>query len=98
MTTRSAPETSDEFQILQGRLAAMWPQIGARLTADTHGQHTVLVIPSITVDVEFTTAALKAYEERMLCMLLLLRDPDVHVIFVTSEPVHAEIIDYYLQL
>jgi hypothetical protein len=94
------PESAinSDFQRLQDKLPSMWSQIGARLTADTRGQHTVVVIPSITVDVDFTTAALKAYEERMLFMLFLLRDPDIHVVFVTSEPVHPEIIDYYLQL
>jgi hypothetical protein len=86
------------FQALQSKLVAMWSQIGSRLTDDTTAQHTVVVIPSITVDVEFTTSALKAYEERMLYMLFLLRDPDIHLVFVTSEPVDPEIADYYLQL
>jgi hypothetical protein len=76
----------------------MWHQIGAALTDDTRAHHTVVVVPSITVDVEFTTSALKAYEERMLFMLFLLRDPEIHLVLVTSEPVQSEIIDYYLEL
>jgi hypothetical protein len=34
----------------------------------------------------------------MLFMLFLLRDPDINLVFVTSEPVDPEIVDYYLQL
>src|SRR6478672_1430791 len=83
------------FEQLQTKLVSMWGQIGSRLTADTSEKHTVVVVPSITVDVDFTTSALKAYEERMLFML---RDPDISLLFVTSEPVDPEIVDYYLQL
>src|SRR5690606_20320494 len=43
-------------------------------------------------------SALKAYEERMLFMLFLLRDPQIELVLVTSEPVQQEIIDYYLEL
>jgi pheganomycin biosynthesis PGM1-like protein len=98
MQAQTGPGQGDAFQALQDKLAAMWPQIGARLTADTKGQHTVVVIPSMTVDLDFTTAALKAYEERMPYMLFLLRDPDIQIVFVTSEPVQPEITDYYVQL
>src|SRR6476659_7584394 len=86
------------FEQLQTKLVSMWGQIGSRLTADTSEKHAVVVVPSITVDVDFTTSALKAYEERMLFMLFLLRDPDISLVFVTSEPVDPEIVDYYLQL
>lgn len=36
------------------------------------------------------------YEERLLFLLLLLRRPGVRVVFVSSRPVHPDIIDYYL--
>jgi hypothetical protein len=38
------------------------------------------------------------YEERMLCMLMLLKLPRTRIIYVTSQPVSEEIIDYYLHL
>ena len=38
------------------------------------------------------------YEERMLCMLLLLRLPRTRVIYVTSKPIAEPIVDYYLHL
>jgi hypothetical protein len=36
------------------------------------------------------------YEERLLCMLLLLRKPRTNVIYVTSETIDPVTIDYYL--
>jgi hypothetical protein len=89
---------ADSFQQLQQRLGSMWHQIGAALTDDTRAHHTVVVVPSLTVDTDFTTSALRAYEERMLFMLFLLRDPEIHLVLATSEPVAPEIVDYYLQL
>ena len=38
------------------------------------------------------------YEERLLFILMRLRHPRARVLYVTSEPVPAEIVDYYLQL
>jgi hypothetical protein len=38
------------------------------------------------------------YEERMLCLLLLLRLPRTRVIYVSSSPIPEPIIDYYLHL
>lgn len=38
------------------------------------------------------------YEERMLCLLMLLRMPRTQVIYVTSVPIDISIIDYYLHL
>jgi hypothetical protein len=38
------------------------------------------------------------YEERMLCLLLLLRMPRTRVIYVTSTPISETIVDYYLHL
>ena len=38
------------------------------------------------------------YEERMLCLLMLLRLPRTRVIYVSSTPISSTIIDYYLHL
>ena len=61
---------------------------------------TVVIIPSLTLDSEILTK-IKGhvyYEERMLCMLMLLRMPQTQVVFVSSIPVDAVTIDYYLHL
>ena len=61
---------------------------------------TVVVIPSMTLDREILSK-IKGhcyYEERMLCLLLLLRMPETKVVFVTSLPISGLIIDYYLHM
>ncbi|MFI5188077.1 MAG: peptide ligase PGM1-related protein [Chitinophagales bacterium] len=61
---------------------------------------TIVVVPSLTLDplmLEKLTGQIY-YEERMLCMLMLLRMPNTQVIYVTSIPVDPVIIDYYLHL
>jgi len=67
---------------------------------DNLAHKTIVVIPSLTLDQEVLakiTGALH-YEERMLCLLMLLRMPRAHVIYVSSTPVDPVIIDYYLHL
>lgn len=60
---------------------------------------TVVVVPSRTIEkFHEPPAETQAYEERLLCLLLSLRDPSVHLIYVTSNPVADEIVDYYLDL
>lgn len=60
---------------------------------------TVVIVPSRTIEKFHEPAAeTQAYEERLLCLLLLLRDPEVSVVYVTSMPVADEIVDYYLSL
>ena len=61
---------------------------------------TIVIIPSLTMDAEILSKikGINFYEERLLCMLLLLRMPRTHVVYVTSMPVDPVIIDYYLHL
>ncbi len=87
-----------DFDQLQRKLVDMWQQIGSGLDDGQEGQHTVIVIPSLTVDIDFAVSALQAYEERMLFMLFLLRQPNLHLVYVTSQPIPAAILDYYLEL
>ena len=62
--------------------------------------HTAVVVPSISVNQE-ELAKIEGsafYEERLLFTLIRLANPLARVIYVTSQPVHQEILDYYLQL
>ena len=61
---------------------------------------TIVVIPSLTLDPQIVDKLVGQiyYEERMLCLLMLLRMPNTHVVYVTSIPVDPAIIDYYLHL
>jgi hypothetical protein len=60
----------------------------------------VVVVPSLSLDQHVLKKIPGApfYEERLLCLLMMLRMPRTDVIYVTSEPVHPTIIDYYLHL
>ncbi|MDH3284747.1 MAG: peptide ligase PGM1-related protein, partial [Acidobacteriota bacterium] len=60
----------------------------------------VVVIPSLSLSQEILQkiTGVQHYEERMLCMLMLLRLPRTHVIYVTSSPIDPTIISYYLRL
>jgi hypothetical protein len=59
----------------------------------------IVVLPSISYPVVELRkiAAVQFYEERMLFVLLLLADPAVRIVFVTSETVDPAIVDYYLR-
>ncbi len=84
------------FNLLQQKFA---PQYEA-VFHDKMAPKTVVVIPSLTLDQEILSKidGIVHYEERLLCLLLLLRMPRTHVIYITSVPVDPVIIDYYLHL
>ncbi len=67
---------------------------------DVLAPKTVVVIPSLTLDQEILQKieGIVHYEERLLCLLMLLRMPRTHVVYVTSVPIDPVIIDYYLHL
>ena len=72
----------------------------ARVFSDRLAEQTVVVVPSLSLAPE-ELAKLRGsphYEERMLCLLMLLRLPRTRVVYVTSQPVAATIVDYYLHL
>jgi hypothetical protein len=52
------------------------------------------------MDIEILSkiSGINHYEERMLCMLMLLRMPRTHVIYVTSQTIDPIIVDYYLHM
>ncbi len=59
----------------------------------------VVIVPSRTIDKFHEPAAeTQAYEERLLCLTLMLRDPGLRVVYVTSSAVAEPIVDYYLSL
>jgi hypothetical protein len=60
---------------------------------------TVVVLPSRSVDRwHEPVAETRSYEERLLSFLFELRDPTVELTYVTSLPVAADTIDYYISL
>jgi hypothetical protein len=89
-------EATDQaaYDALQAKLVPLWRSIE---TLNTDEQ-TIVVVPSAEVDFELTASRLQAYEERYLFLLLLLRQPRARMIYVTGQPIHADIIDYYFDL
>jgi len=94
------PPGSQEEEERFARLYAQLPALWTSLMADGHVEQTVLVVPSLSLDKEELQKlkGVRHYEERLLFLLILLSLPKTRVIFVTSEPIHPHIIDYYLQL
>lgn len=86
----------DRFAALQARLKATFPA----LLADARAPRTVVILPSLSLDqqVMAKVSGVHHYEERMLCLLLLLRLPATEVIFLSSSRISESIIDYYLHL
>lgn len=84
------------FSALKRRL----PEIWTALSDDGDYEHTSIIVPSLSVDQEELAKVTGAafYEERLLFALIRLRNPNARVIYVTSQPVHPDIIDYYLDL
>jgi len=91
-----APEQLVSFRDLQAGFARNFTSI----FEDPATPRTVLIIPSLTLDqqVMAKVSGVHHYEERMLCLLLLLRMPRTRVVYVTSTPISETIIDYYLHL
>jgi hypothetical protein len=67
---------------------------------DNLAPKTIVVVPSLTLDQEVLAKVEGAmyYEERLLCLLMLLRMPRANVVYVCSTPIDPVIIDYYLHL
>ncbi|MGI9417254.1 MAG: peptide ligase PGM1-related protein [Geminicoccaceae bacterium] len=82
------------------RLQEGLPDQFRKIFANDRLPRTILVIPSLTLDSEvlMRISGVHHYEERMLCLLLLLRMPRSRVIYVSSTLIAESIIDYYLHL
>src|ERR1035438_41198 len=85
-----------EFKQLQQQLSVQYSSV----FPDRLAAKSVVIVPSLTLDQEILAKidGVMYYEERLLCLLMLLRMPNTHVVYVTSMPVHNIIMDYYLHL
>lgn len=97
---RSVPDLDEDeryaaFDTLQSTMPAAW----AAMRQDFDDE-TVIVVPSISLDrtTATTGTTMQALEERALFFLLLLRQPRLRMVFVTSLPVAEPIVEYYLGL
>ena len=83
------------FDRLQARMGAVWEAM--RLNYE---DESVVVVPSISLDraADPSGSMTQAMEERFLFLLVLLRQPRLRMVYVTSMPVAPEIVEYYLAL
>lgn len=84
----------NQFDQLQEKLVPLWRSIQSL----NHDEQTIVVVPSMSIDMVATGAEIQAYEERFLFLLLLLRQPRARLIYVTSQAISPSIVDYYLDL
>ena len=91
VTTGARPATFEELQA--GFAGRTWGSDPFLLDAGT-----VVVLPSLSFPVSELRkiVGIQHYEERMLFVLLLLRNPQLRVVYLTSQPVDPAIIAYYL--
>ena len=85
-----------EFELLKPRLLDLWNALSAR----EEEPYTSVVIPSLTLD-QSELSKLEAasfYEERLLFLLIRLRNPQARMVYVTSQPIHPLVLEYYFQL
>ena len=88
-------ERYQRFDRLQRNLGRVWDAMGLNLENES-----VVVIPSVTLDRlgDYSGTLTQAYEERFLFLLLLLREPRLRMVYVTSTPIAPAIVEYYLAL
>jgi len=90
-------EAEIRFEKLQAKLIPLWRSISGLDPAE-QGEQTVVVVPSQSIEFDCKGAEMQSYEERMLFMLMLLRQPKTRLIYVTSQTILPTTLDYYLSL
>ncbi|MBE9077961.1 carboxylate-amine ligase [Romeria aff. gracilis LEGE 07310] len=87
---------SSQFHRLQLELKDRWRSVDE---FDRQPRQ-ILVVPSLSLDqAELTKIeGVHHYEERLLFSLIRLRNPETRLVYVTSQPLHPSIVDYYLEL
>jgi hypothetical protein len=91
---------SAEEKVMFSNIQQRFRQQFEKIFPDKLAPRTVVIIPSLSLDEEILSKITGHiyYEERLLCLLMLLRMPLTKIIYVTSVPVDNVIIDYYLHL
>jgi hypothetical protein len=87
---------STRFAELQAELVTRWESVDFF----DRSPRQILVVPSLSLDQAelMKIDGVHYYEERLLFSLIRLRNPETRIIYVTSQPLHPSIVDYYLEL
>ncbi len=89
-------DPAELFAQLQAQLMERWESIDI---FDRRPRQ-IVVVPSLSLD-QAELSKIKGvhhYEERLLFSLIRLRNPETRLIYVTSQPLHPSVVDYYLEL
>ena len=89
-------DLAEQFRHLQNQLREVWHTTELFDNSDAD----IVVIPSLSIDQRelLKIEGSHHYEERLLFSLIRLHNPRTRLIYVTSQPLHPSVIDYYLQL
>lgn len=89
-------QTAERFQQLQEQLRDRWRTTELFDNSDAD----IVVVPSLSLDPRELSKieGVHHYEERLLFSLIRLRNPRTRLVYITSQPLHPSVIDYYLQL
>jgi len=98
-TPISSAELTDPFHHLQHQLRLLWQSTESADNFDPSDAD-IVVIPSLSLDQRELQKieGFHHYEERLLFSLIRLRNPRTRMVYITSQPLHPSVIDYYLQL
>lgn len=97
MLSQSPPsETLGSFHHLQQQLRDLWSSGESLDVSDVD----IVVVPSLSLDQRELQKiqGFHHYEERLLFSLIRLRNPRTRLVYITSQPLHPSVVDYYLQL
>lgn len=88
--------TIQRFNQLQAELRQRWRSVELFDRSDAD----IIVVPSLSLDQRelMKIQGVHHYEERLLFSLIRLRNPRTRLVYITSQPLHPSVIDYYLQL
>ncbi len=90
----SDEEAEARFEKLQAKLIPLWKSISEL----GQSEQTIVVVPSQSIEFDCQGAEMQALEERMLFLLLLLRQPRARMVYATSQTILPVTLDYYLSI
>lgn len=98
-TPPTTVDAADSFRTLQHQLRNLWLSVDSADNFDPSDAD-IVVVPSLSLDQRELQKieGVHHYEERLLFSLIRLRNPRTRMVYVTSQPLHPSVIDYYLQL
>lgn len=90
----STEEAAAQFDALQKKLVPLWRSI----ESFNQDEQTIVVVPSISIELAVSGFEVEGYEERFLFLLFLLAQPRARLTYVTSQAIHPSVVEYYLDL